>query len=98
MLSATRDVVLFGLVQRYVPPTDVTSGSEGGQITDGYGMTAGFFTGCFMVLVEPPSPEEASTLTPFCDPEVNARAQVHHDCAPPYTPSPEPNLPPMPLP
>src|SRR5260370_42362892 len=92
MLSATRDVVVFGSVQRCVPPTDVTSGSEVGQITDGYGMTAGFFTGCFMVLVEPPSPEEASTVTPFCDAQMNAWRRFNSDCALPNAPSPGPKL------
>src|SRR5256885_3704764 len=57
------DVPVTAFVQRYVPPTAVTSGSEPGQITLGYGMIAGFFTGSFMLLVVPPSPLEAKTVT-----------------------------------
>src|SRR5258708_4112847 len=37
-LSTVRVVVLVGSVQRYVPPTPVTSGSEAGQETVGCGI------------------------------------------------------------
>jgi hypothetical protein len=50
-------------VQRYVPPTAVTSGSEAGQITLWYGITAGFLTGSLYVFVVPPSPDDANTVT-----------------------------------
>src|SRR5260370_37781068 len=92
MRSASRDAGLFVSVRSYVPLTDVPSGSDVGQITDGSGMTAGFFTRCFMVLVEPPSPEEAATVTPFCDAEMNAWRRFNSDCALPNAPSPEPKL------
>jgi hypothetical protein len=39
----------------------VTSGSDAGQITLGYGMFLGFLTGSLYVLVVPPSPLDANT-------------------------------------
>src|SRR5262249_23928075 len=53
-------------VQRYVPPTAVTSGSDAGQPTLGYGIVPGFFTGSLNGFAVPKSPVEASTVTCFC--------------------------------
>src|SRR4051794_24161552 len=38
-------VPVSGVVQRYVPPTPTTSGSDAGHSTDGNGITFGSFTG-----------------------------------------------------
>jgi hypothetical protein len=55
-----------GSVQRYVPPTPVTSGSEAGHSTVGYGISLPpVATGDFIVLALPPSPDDPSTVTPL---------------------------------
>ena len=55
-----------GSVQRYVPPTPVTNGSEAGQTTVGYGISfPPVATGDFIPFALPPSPDEPSTVTPF---------------------------------
>src|SRR5918911_1550890 len=60
------NVVAFGSVHRYVPPTPVTSGSEAGHSTAGCGISAPpCATGCFVKFVEPSSPDEPSTVTPL---------------------------------
>jgi hypothetical protein len=53
-------------VQRYVPPTPVTSGSEAGHSTAGCGIRdPPEATGDFVKFVEPSSPDEPRTVTPF---------------------------------
>ena len=54
-----------GLVQRYVPPTPVTSGSDAGHPTvgNGIGRAALAHRRLACVLAVPPSPDEASTVT-----------------------------------
>ena len=63
----------FGSVQRYVPPTPVTSGSEAGHSTVGSGMSfPPFATGDFIALAVPPSPDDPRTVTPFAAAFLNA--------------------------
>src|SRR5437879_13252955 len=60
-------------VQRYVPPTPVTSGSEAGHHTAGYGSSVPPLpTGDLRMPSEPKSPEDASTVTPAACASVNA--------------------------
>src|ERR687883_406441 len=60
------NVVAFGSVHRYVPPTPVTSGSEAGHSTVGYGIRVPpVLTGDLRTFAVPPSPDEPSTVTPL---------------------------------
>ncbi len=63
-----------------MPPTPVTSGSEAGHSTVGNGIGRGCFTGVKYVLAVPPSPEDPSTVTPFCAAETNACRRFSSDC------------------
>src|SRR5260370_35694780 len=63
-----------GAVQRYVPPTPVTSGSLAGHSTVGKGMVGKILGGCFCELAVPPSPEEPNPVRP------SARAAIQ-SCA-----------------
>ena len=73
-------VPVTGSVQRYVPPTPVTSGSEAGHSTVGNGIVAGFFTGVKDELAVPLSPEDPSTVTPLFAAEMNACRRFSSDC------------------
>src|SRR5215510_13293550 len=60
-------------VQRYVPPTPVTNGSEAGHHTAGKGSSVPPLpTGDLMTPVDPSSPEEARTVTFAARASVNA--------------------------
>src|SRR5206468_6664407 len=72
-----------GSVQRYVPPTAVTSGSLAGQITVGYGIVTGFGTGSFLTFAVPESPVLARTVTPAADAALKASRRFSSDCADP---------------
>ena len=85
-------VPVTGSVHRYVPPTPVTSGSEAGQLTVGKGKVTGLGTGVFFELAEPPSPELASTVTPFAAAEMNACRRFSSDCVLPKASSVVPKL------
>src|SRR5438094_5162149 len=90
-LSTPAPVTAF--VQRYVPPTVVTSGSDAGQLTLGYGMIREFFTGTFMLLVVPPSPLEANTVTFAARAFSNVVRSCLSEASPSLNaPSPEPKL------
>src|SRR5882757_476928 len=68
-------------VHRYVPPIPVTSGSEAGHPTVGYGITEPPLpTGLFLPFSVPPSPEAARTVTPFWAACVNAYRRLSRDC------------------
>src|SRR3954453_23992848 len=72
-LSTTRAVVALGSVHRGAPPTPVTSGSDAGHSTLGYGISVPpFATGVLMMLAVPPSPDEPRTVTPFAAAEMYA--------------------------
>jgi hypothetical protein len=61
------------LVQTLVPPMPVTSGSEAGHSTVGYGIVEPPWpTGCFTEFVPPPSPDAAATVTPLAAASSNA--------------------------
>ena len=67
-------------MHRYVPPTPVTSGSDPGHETVGNGMRLPpFAVGCFVPLAVPPSPDEASTVTPFAAAFLNAKRRFSSD-------------------
>src|SRR6266700_6853455 len=70
VLSTPKPVTAF--VHRYVPPTPVTSGSDAGHPTVGNGNVFGWSTGVLELFADPPSPELASTVTPFVAAETNA--------------------------
>src|SRR4051794_4218527 len=92
-LSTVRVTVLLGSVQRLVPPTAVTSGSDAGHPTVGNGIVEPPLpTGDFLSLTEPVSPDEASTVTPFCAAEMNAWRRFCSDCELPNASSAEPKL------
>src|SRR3954453_20580149 len=92
-LSSVRVVVFVASVHRYVPPTPVTSGSEAGHPTVGVGIVEPPLpTGAFLSLAEPPSPEEASTVTPFAAAALKASRRFSSDCLEPNASSAEPKL------
>src|SRR4051812_48473319 len=92
-LSSTRAVVLLGSVHRYVPPTPVTSGSDAGHETVGNGrVEPPWPTGVFLSFAEPPSPEDASTVTWFAAAALNASRRFSSDFLLPNASSAEPKL------
>ena len=81
-------VVAVGSVHRQVPPTSVTSGSEAGHSTLGYGSRRPpLATGCFVPLAVPLSPDAARTVTPLCAAEMKACRRVIRDWTLPKDPS-----------
>ena len=82
-LVLSTPVPVFALVQRYVPPTPVTSGSEAGHSTVGNGTMSlfGFLPTrlCFVPLAVPPSPDEPRTVTPIVDASTNASRRFISD-------------------
>src|SRR5712691_913176 len=72
--------VACGSVHRYVPPTPVTSGSLAGHSTVGNGNVTGFVTGVFLLLAEPPSPDDPRTVTPLAAAEIYAWRRFRSDC------------------
>src|SRR6267142_782266 len=92
-LTLSTLVPVTAFVQRYVPPTAVTSGSEPGQMTLGYGMSRESLTGTFMPLVVPPSPLEARTVTLFARAFSNVVRSCFREARPLLNaPSPDPKL------
>src|SRR5256714_8647504 len=90
VLSTTRLVVLLGSVHRYVPPTPVTSGSEAGHSTVGYGMSVPpLLTGDLRTLAVPLSPDEPRTVTPFSAADFKADRRLSRDLAVPNASSAE---------
>src|ERR1700751_5481513 len=73
-------IPVTGLVQRYVPPTAVTSGSEAGQLTVGKGNVAGFLVGVLLAFAVPPAPVLARTVAPLAAAETNACRRFSNDC------------------
>src|SRR5438552_2066966 len=81
------------LVQRYVPPTAVTSGSEAGQATLGYGIVAGFLTGSFIGFAVPLSPVEARSVMWLARAAMKAWRSCERAARPSWNvPSPAPKL------
>src|SRR4029077_7391117 len=76
-------VPVVGSVQRYVPPTPVTSGSEAGHSTVGNGIRSLFgllpTRLCLVPFAVPPSPDDPSTVTPFVDACTNAPRRFRSD-------------------
>src|SRR5215471_18363382 len=85
-------VPVFGFTHRYVPPTLVTSGSDAGHSTDGNGIVCGLFTGCFMALAVPLSPDEPRTVMLAACAEINAWRRFIKDCVLPNAPSADAKL------
>ncbi len=91
-LSTVRPALAVALVHRYVPPTPVTSGSDAGHCTVGNGISdPPACTGVFSMLAVPLSPDDPSTVTPFCAAETNAWRRFCNDCALPNASSAEAN-------
>ena len=78
-MSSAVKLPVTGLVHKYVPPTPVTSGSEAGHPTLGYGIVAGFLTGSFLMLAVPKSPDDASTVMPAAWAATNASRRFSSD-------------------
>src|SRR3954451_11009987 len=71
----------------------VTSGSEAGHPTVGPGIVEPPLpTGVFLSLALPPSPEDASTVTPLTDAALKASRRFSSDCLEPNASSAEPKL------
>ncbi|MFJ9840280.1 hypothetical protein ACIRYZ_07400 [Kitasatospora sp. NPDC101155] len=90
VLSTVRPPVALGSVHRYVPPTPVTSGSDAGHSTDGYGrVVPPDFTGVFSEPAVPLSPEEPITVTPLRAADLKACRRGSIDWGLPNAPSAE---------
>src|SRR5712691_553462 len=84
-----------GSVHRYVPPTPVTSGSEAGHSTLGYGINVfGPWPtrACFVAFAVPLSPDDPRTVTPLAAESLYANRMLSSDWEFPHASSAEAKL------